>query len=426
MDRAMSRIVCAVPVALGLMSPPAHALCTLAPAPPSPTLAPGPAPNGIRLPMDVAPLLANANGRAIFPVAGTDGLTHLAFSVTLTNVTALPVTIRTVEPLDAATDKAIGQSRVASMSGKDLSTSVHLFAKPPGVDDGSFASVLPPGQAGALYLDVALDPAVAPPAWLKLRIVTVLDEGQPKEKSFTLQAPAVPVSCDPVVVLDRPLKGANWLNGNGCCHLVTPHRWVLQPFSGRQRPPEQFAIDFVKLDEEGKLFSGSADRLDSYFYYGTDVIAASGGTVVEVVDGLQDEVPGKEPAQVDVATAAGNHVIVSMEPERHVLYAHLKPGSVAVKVGDKVRRGQRIGALGNSGNSDAPHLHFQVMDRPSALDAEGIPFVFRDLQLAGAVAMTGGTMTDRLMKGEAVPIDRGGAKEEVTAMPLVLDVVDFR
>jgi murein DD-endopeptidase MepM/ murein hydrolase activator NlpD len=376
--------------------------------------------------MDVAPLLANANGAAIYPVTGTDGLTHLAFSVTLINVTSLPVTIRTVEPIDAATGKAVGRNEVAGMTGEDLSTRVRLFAKPPGVDESSFASVLPPGQAGALYLDVALDPAAAPPAWLRLRIAAVLDEGQPEEKSFTLQAPAVPVSCDPVVVLDRPLKGANWLNGNGCCHLLTPHRWVLQPFSGRQRPAEQFAIDFVKLDEESKLFSGSADRLDSYFYYGTDVIAAGAGMVVEVVDGLQDEVPGKDPAQVDVATAAGNHVIVSMGPDRHVLYAHLKPGSVAVKVGDKVRRGQRIGALGNSGNSDAPHLHFQVMDRPSALDADGIPFVFRDLKLAGAVAMTGEAMIDRLMAGEAVPIERGSARAEVTAMPLVLDVVDFR
>jgi murein DD-endopeptidase MepM/ murein hydrolase activator NlpD len=57
------------------------------------------------------------------------------------------------------------------------------------------------------------------------------------------------------------------------------------------------------------------------------------------------------------------------------MYAHLQPGSLRVKAGQKVKRGDVLGLLGNSGNSTEPHLHFQVMDRPSPLGAEGLPYL---------------------------------------------------
>jgi len=68
-----------------------------------------------------------------------------------------------------------------------------------------------------------------------------------------------------------------------------------------------------------------------------------------------------------------------------VVYGHLKPGTIpaSIRKGTALRTGDLIGRLGNSGNSDAPHLHFQVMNSPSFLDATGLPFVF-DSQLLRA------------------------------------------
>ena len=62
-------------------------------------------------------------------------------------------------------------------------------------------------------------------------------------------------------------------------------------------------------------------------------------------------------------------------------YAHLQPKGIRVKVGDKVRRGQVLALLGNSGNSDAPHLHFHVTDGNSPLGAEGLPYVIESFEM---------------------------------------------
>jgi hypothetical protein len=126
------------------------------------------------------------------------------------------------------------------------------------------------------------------------------------------------------------------------------------PVNGRLRPPEHFAIDFVQLDEAGRLFTGDPKVLMNWPFYGAEVLAATPGRVVEAVDHLPDQVPGQLPADATAATAGGNHVIVDIGEGHYALYAHLIPGSIAeagLKVGDSVARGQRLGRLGNSGNT---------------------------------------------------------------------------
>ena len=93
-----------------------------------------------------------------------------------------------------------------------------------------------------------------------------------------------------------------------------------------------------------------------------------GGIVVEVVRNLPNVTPGKNPEGLTIAQIAGNRVIIDMGSGYYAMYAHLAPGSVQLHVGDHVRQGQKLGLVGNTGNSSAPHLHFQVMDRPSSLD----------------------------------------------------------
>lgn len=81
--------------------------------------------------------------------------------------------------------------------------------------------------------------------------------------------------------------------------------------------------------------------------------------------------------------ASGNVVMLALPDGRFAVYEHLKPGSVAVKAGQTVRRGQVIGALGFSGDSTGPHLHFHVADRPSIIEAEGQPFELERFSLLG-------------------------------------------
>ena len=77
---------------------------------------------------------------------------------------------------------------------------------------------------------------------------------------------------------------------------------------------------------------------------------------------------------VTVDSAVGNYLILDLGGERFALYAHLQPGSLKVKLGDHVSAGQALARLGNSGNSDAPHLHFQLTNGNSPLGSEGIPY----------------------------------------------------
>jgi len=86
---------------------------------------------------------------------------------------------------------------------------------------------------------------------------------------------------------------------------------------------------------------------------------------------------------ITLDTVAGNYVIIEHERGRYALYAHLQPKSLRVKVGNHVRRGQVLGRLGNSGNSDAPHVHFHLCDASSALGCEGLPYVIDRFEVLG-------------------------------------------
>jgi len=106
---------------------------------------------------------------------------------------------------------------------------------------------------------------------------------------------------------------------------------------------------------------------------------------------------------------------------QYVLYAHLRPGSIRVKPGDQVRRGDVIAEVGNSGQSDAPHLHFHLSDTPVSLAGEGLPFVFDAYDYRGNVA----NLDAWLESGEALHDLQPPGDRRTGEMPLSGDVVDF-
>jgi murein DD-endopeptidase MepM/ murein hydrolase activator NlpD len=161
--------------------------------------------------------------------------------------------------------------------------------------------------------------------------------------------------------------------------------------------------------------------LSSYLYFGDPIYSATKGKVVAVVDGIPETPAGGFPPNPTAQTAGGNHVVVAMGAGRYAFYAHLQPGSVMVKVGQRVQTGQVLGLLGNSGNTDAPHLHFHVMDSPSPLASNGVPFRFTDFTVTGTLTNLGPFSEDGAAAA-IVPKPRGTHSK---MLPLNNQVINF-
>jgi murein DD-endopeptidase MepM/ murein hydrolase activator NlpD len=202
-------------------------------------------------------------------------------------------------------------------------------------------------------------------------------------RSQELDGQPVPVTRESAAT-GPPLRGGVWLTANGPAP-ETGHRRGLIPVGGVPSIAQRFAIDYVKVNDDHVTFTGDRLKNESYFAYGQDALAVADGSVVAVKDGIPENVPGPQSRAVPITleTVGGNYVIIDMGGGRYAFYAHLQPGSLRVKLGDRVTRGQVVGLVGNSGNSTEPHLHFHISDGTAPLQSEGLPYVHDSFQLVG-------------------------------------------
>jgi hypothetical protein len=136
---------------------------------------------------------------------------------------------------------------------------------------------------------------------------------------------------------------------------------------------EAYAYDFLQIGPNGKSYARDGRNNADYFAYGKKVFAAKEGTVVSVRGDMAENSPGET---TNTATPSGNVVIIDHGNNQFGYYAHLKPFTVAVKPGARVKAGDLLGEVGNSGDSSEPHLHFHVMNNADPAQADGIPVVF--------------------------------------------------
>jgi Peptidase family M23 len=173
---------------------------------------------------------------------------------------------------------------------------------------------------------------------------------------------------DPVVV-EQPLAGEWAMLAGGRSALLSHHYPV---------PMVSNAVDFVRLDEERRGYLGDPKREKSWYGFGEPVLAPADGTVV----GVSDVHPDAPVGNVGQTPGQGNHIVLDIGGGRYAVLAHLERGSARVGEGERVRVGQQIAAVGDSGNSLAPHLHFQVQVSPDfGEQARTVPVVFRDVLL---------------------------------------------
>ena len=182
---------------------------------------------------------------------------------------------------------------------------------------------------------------------------------------LALQLVQISDSRTDAVVLDSPLAGEWFVLNGGRSVLLNGHS-----------PNESNAVDFQRMGANGRTHTGgSSAPLADYAGFGWPVLAPADGRIVEVTDGYADTPPGTNSDHA-------NHLVMDIGGGRYVSMAHLKQGSATVRVGDVVRQGQRLAAVGNNGHSNEPHLHMQVQDSPASTDADRTyPMVFRSVDI---------------------------------------------
>jgi hypothetical protein len=381
--------------------------------------------DGLRYPLEIGPLTWHVVGSGIYPVKGSDGLIHLAYALQVTNSWSLTATIKSVEVVDPGRGNQVsGNNRVLDIKNEDVTGQLRLFTLPGTMSKESYTNQIPSGQSGVMFFDVTYENMSQVPTAITHR-VTVTTPPTPLGTEHTAVGHSIPIGRE-AIVISPPLKGSGWVNGNGCCLEIGPHRFVTNAMNGTLDPSETFAIDWVQVDAHGLAFRTDGKKPEDWIGYGAEITAVAPGIVVEVVRDLPDVTPGKNPEGLTIAQIAGNRVIIDMGSGYYAMYAHLAPGSVQLHVGAYVRQGQKLGLLGNTGNSSGPHLHFQVMDRPSSLDDTSLPFVFDHMNLEGRVSLNLTALDENTDKKIAIPTDRNEAKPLTRAMPLSRDVLGFQ
>jgi Peptidase family M23 len=383
--------------------------------------------DGLRYPIDIGPLSWRLMGDKIQPVKGSDGLTHLAYELLFTNSWNRPATLKSIEVVDPGKGDAVtGTNRVLTMRNEDVTGEFRILSRQATLDKANYGTEVPPGQSAVMYFDVTYPEGAQIPGAIAHRVVVGVTGPDGKPAKFTVTSAPMSLKCEAAMVLIPPFKGKGWVNGNGCCKEIGPHRFVTNSINGALRPTESFAIDWVRVDEQGRMFHDDPKDVKNWYDYGVDVLAVGPGTVVEVVRDVPDSTPGILPPNLAIGQIGGNRVVIDMGEGRYALYEHLVPHSPTVHVGEYVRQGEKIGLLGNTGNSDAPHLHFQIMDKPSSLDGSALPFVFDRMRLEGRIPLDLQTLDDVMVKtNKPVTVDTKDAKDLTRAMPLSTDVLDF-
>ena len=173
----------------------------------------------------------------------------------------------------------------------------------------------------------------------------------------------------PATLLAPPFEGT-WLAAPDTTKHHQKKSWAL------------WAIDFVKVDASGAFATANPPRNEDFLDWGQPVLAAADGTVAEARDNYPDIPAGKMGKPYEA-----NRVLLQHEGGEFTEYGHLQQGSVPVKAGDRVRRGQPIGKIGNSGGSGMPHLHFALMIQAPGEGGKSawisVPFVFEGFEAQG-------------------------------------------
>jgi len=308
-------------------------------------------------------------------VHGSDGREHVEYDLVITNAFTAAATLKSLEV------RGDGK-RLLTLKGASLATATRRL-------QGSTPTVnIAAASSAVTYVDVVLPRSAGRrvPRRLTNRIRYAIPGDAPLRSvigSTAVDAPKLRTDPRAPIVIASPLRGSGWVNANGCCgDFTSPHRNTVLPSNGSYLTFELFAVDWIRL-VNGQFYTGDGKQNSDWPGYGAPLYAVADGTVVSTVNNKPEIPPFEDnPGLRTPEDYSGNDVIIKIGTGRYATYAHLQPGSVRVRRGQRVRTGQRIGLLGNSGNTSGPHLHFGIQSGPSFF-SDSLPFEIDHFTLEG-------------------------------------------
>ncbi|WP_420139578.1 M23 family metallopeptidase [Sphingomonas sp.] len=300
----------------------------------------------------------------------SDGKRLLAFEVHATNVTGVPLRLRNLRIIGADDGQLI-----AAYSGEALRRRVVQRNALSG--SSSSSEIVAAGGRAIVYVEADLAAAKS------IREVRVEMEGTASDgRPFMLRSPEAAVDRTSIPILAPPFAKGTWVAVHDPS-WARGHRRVIYTLAGRARIPGRYAVDWVGVDGQGRTSTGNPDRPADAVGYGAPVLAGADGVVTATRgDMLEARSIAGNPAHA-LGDGSGNYVVLRVARDRYAFYEHLQPGSLLVRVGDHVRVGQQIGALGFTGDTTGPHLHLHMADCSSPLACEGVPFLMMGMTDVG-------------------------------------------
>lgn len=163
---------------------------------------------------------------------------------------------------------------------------------------------------------------------------------------------------------------------------------------------QQYAFDILMV-ADGAPYKGDSTKNESYFVFGKDIIAPCDAKVVKVIDGIKDNTPG----ELNKTDITGNTIILETYRKEYLLFAHIKENSILYEEGDVVSQGQVIAKCGNSGNTYAAHLHFQLQNTNDLFNTIGAKVYFDEIIVNGEIKKDYMPKKEDFVKNKKIALD---------------------
>src|SRR5260370_31154228 len=246
----------------------------------------------------------------------TEDHVALVYELHLTNLASEPLFVKRLQISDSDTSKEL-----ASFAESSLAPRLTLVGGPHSNGENLTHDAIRPGERAIIFVEFTVKIGAVPG-----RLRHEIDyTGSSNGHALALDSPTVVVNGAAPVVLGPPFRDGIWV----AVHAPSwprGHRRTTYTLSGKVRIPGRFAVDWMGVDEQGRMTHGDPDRPKDAIGYGTSILAGADVVVASVRDGVEESPSIRNNPKHTLGYGAGNYVVLDLRSGRYAFYEHLRPG----------------------------------------------------------------------------------------------------